>query len=57
MTTQELGDKLQNIAHSGKSLSRVYILNGNKYKEIKDVNVVQDGLTFIIKLEEEKIIN
>lgn len=54
MTVQELGDKLQNIAHSGKSLSRVYILNGSKYKEIKDVNVVQDGLTFIIKLEEEK---
>jgi hypothetical protein len=24
MTVQELGDKLQNIAHSGKSLSRVY---------------------------------
>lgn len=54
MTVQELGDKLQNIAHSGKSLSHVYILKGNKYKEIKDVNVIQDGLTFIIKLEEEK---
>lgn len=54
MTVQELGDKLQNIAHSGKSLSRVYILKGNKYKEIKDVNVIQDGLTFIIKMEEEK---
>ena len=54
MTTQELADKLQNIAHSGKSLSRVYILNGNKYKEIKDVNVVQDGITFIVKLEEER---
>jgi hypothetical protein len=24
MTVQKLGDKLQNIAHDGKSLSRVY---------------------------------
>lgn len=54
MTVQELGDKLQNIAHDGKSLSRVYICDEEKLKEIKDVNVVQDGLTFIIKLEEEK---
>ena len=54
MTVQELGDKLQNIAHSGKSLSRVYILEGHKYKEVKDVNVIQDGLTYIIKLEVEK---
>lgn len=54
MTVQELGDKLQNIAHDGKSLNRVYILKGNKYKEIKDVNVVQDEITFIVKLEEEK---
>lgn len=44
MTVQELGDKLQNIAHSGNSLSRVYIIGVNgKYEEIQEVRV-QDNL-------------
>ena len=43
MTVQELGDKLQNIAHDGSSLSRCYILEGEKLKEIINVRVVHNG--------------
>lgn len=43
MTVQELGDKLQNIAHDGSSLSRCYIMDGEKLKEIIDVRLVKNG--------------
>jgi hypothetical protein len=43
MTVQELGDKLQNIAHEGSSLSRCYFLCGNKLKEIINVEVIPNG--------------
>lgn len=54
MTVQTLGDKLQNIAHSGKSLSNVYVLIDGKYKEINDVQIIQNGNGYIINLEVEK---
>ena len=43
MTVQELGDKLQNIAHDGSSLSRCYIMYGEKLKEIIDVRLIKNG--------------
>lgn len=43
MTVQELGDKLQNIAHDGSSLSRCYIMDGEKLKEIIDVQLIKNG--------------
>ena len=41
MTVQKLGDRLQDIAHAGDSLSRVYIQKGEKLKENNAVPVYQ----------------
>lgn len=53
MTVQELGDKLQNIAHAGNSLARCYILRGEKLKEIEKVKIVENGNGLYIVLEDE----
>ena len=54
MTVQELGDKLQNIAHSGKSLSRVYVIIGEKLKEVTEVKMIENGNGYIVTLEVEE---
>lgn len=54
MTTQELGDKLQVIAHDGKSLSRVYVTIEEKLKEVTDVKMIKNGNGYIVTLETEK---
>ena len=54
MTTQELGDKLQVIAHDGKSLSRVYVIIGEKLKEVTEVKTLENGNGYIVTLEVEE---
>lgn len=54
MTVQALGDKLQNIAHDGKSLSRVYVIIGEKLKEVTEVKTLENGNGYIVTLETEK---
>lgn len=54
MTTQKLGDKLQVIAHDGKSLSRVYVIIGEKLKEVTEVKMIENGNGYIVTLETEK---
>ena len=54
MTVQKLGDKLQDIAHAGDSLSRVYIQKGDKLKEIQAVEIIDDLNIKIIVLKEEE---
>lgn len=54
MTVQELGDKLQVIAHDGKSLSRAYVLIGDKLKEVTEVKTLENGNGYIVTLEVEE---